>query len=134
MHIRRTFLKVLALISIVAMCSSALAGAAERPNILWITCEDTTAWLLQKTTPAEELYDLAADPHQLNNLASSPGHKDALARLRETLYGRMREIRDTGLLSETEMHGRFTGSPYDGMHNLSEARYDAILDTPLRTR
>ncbi len=86
------------------------------------------AWLLAKTIPAEELYDLSTDPHQMKNLVDSPERRDTIGRLREALYGRMREIRDTGLLSESEMHSRLQGSPYDGMHALSAAEYEAILD------
>ena len=41
----------------------------------------------------------------------------------------MQEIRDTGLLSESEMYRRISGSPYTGMHNLLDAQYKAMLDT-----
>lgn len=91
--------------------------------------KNSEAWLLQKTTSAEELYDLSADPHQMNNLVSSAEHKDAINRLRQRLYGRMQEIRDTGVLSESEMYRRIDGSPYAGMRDLSEAQYKAMLDT-----
>lgn len=44
--------------------------------------------------PAEELYDLAADPDQLRNLAASsePAHREALQRLRVALDGWLAEI------------------------------------------
>jgi hypothetical protein len=44
--------------------------------------------------PAEELYDLAADPDQLSNLAASaaPAHREALQRLRTALDGWLVEI------------------------------------------
>ena len=37
------------------------------------------------TLPAEELYDLAADPHEMVNLIDSPEHRAALDRLRKAL-------------------------------------------------
>lgn len=87
------------------------------------------AWLLARTTPAEELYDLSADTHQMNNLAESETHADALNQMREILYTRMQEIRDTGLLPESEMRSRYPDGPYEGMHRLSESEYVEILDT-----
>ncbi|MBI4165269.1 MAG: sulfatase-like hydrolase/transferase [Acidobacteria bacterium] len=64
--------------------------------------------------PAEELYDTQTDPHELANLANSPEHRATLERLRQRLYAWMVEIKDFGLLSESEMHQRARGmSPYD---------------------
>ncbi|MHC4993571.1 MAG: sulfatase-like hydrolase/transferase [Planctomycetota bacterium] len=91
--------------------------------------KDAEAWLVQPTTPAEELYDLAADPHQMNNLAGSSQHHAVISRLRAMLYGRMMEIRDTGLLPENEMNTRYPDSPYTGMRGLSDKEYGTILHT-----
>jgi N-sulfoglucosamine sulfohydrolase len=46
------------------------------------------------TQPAEELYDLAADPDQLRNLAAAaePAHRETLQRLRAALDGWLAEI------------------------------------------
>jgi uncharacterized sulfatase len=79
--------------------------------------------------PAEELYDLSADPDEVNNLAGSPRHRAAQERLRAALFAWMREIRDVDLLPEAEMHARSGGaSPY-GLGQ-DEARYpfDRILE------
>ena len=68
----------------------------------------------EPTRPVEELYDCAADPHEINNLARSSRHKAVMKRLRKALRDWMVETRDTGLLSEAEMHIRSAGStPYE---------------------
>lgn len=41
--------------------------------------------LLGEPRPAEVLYDLRSDPHELHNLASSPAHRDRLERMRRAL-------------------------------------------------
>jgi hypothetical protein len=46
--------------------------------------------------PAEELYDLRTDAHELNNLASSPAHRATLAELKASLDGWIEETRDQG--------------------------------------
>jgi len=50
--------------------------------------------------PAEELYDLTADPWELKNLADDPTHKDTLATLRADLDVWMKEQGDEGLKTE----------------------------------
>jgi arylsulfatase A-like enzyme len=41
--------------------------------------------LFAPTRPAEELYDLTADPHETTNLAADPKHQDMLAQMRKRL-------------------------------------------------
>jgi arylsulfatase A-like enzyme len=53
--------------------------------------------ILAKTKPLEELYDLAADPHELNNLAQSPAYSDTLKEMRVLLDEWIEETRDKGL-------------------------------------
>jgi len=68
----------------------------------------------QPRKPVEEFYDTQTDPHEINNLASSPGHKQVLQRLRRVLREWIIETRDTGFMSEAEMHIRAKGStPYE---------------------
>jgi uncharacterized sulfatase len=50
--------------------------------------------------PAEELYDLRADPHELHNLAGDPAQTATLANYRNLLDESMREAGDEGLRSE----------------------------------
>ena len=52
--------------------------------------------LFRKTRPAEELYDLAADPFEINNLAGDPNYAGELAELRERLEAWMVETNDLG--------------------------------------
>ena len=56
--------------------------------------------------PAEELYDIEADPDNTTNLAADPAHRDEIVRLRAALRQHVIEIRDNGLLPE--------GSPLEG--------------------
>jgi uncharacterized sulfatase len=55
---------------------------------------DHLAALAFDKRPAEELYDLKADPHQLDNLAGKIGHEKTQASLRAQLFQRLRETRD----------------------------------------
>lgn len=54
----------------------------------------------------EELYDTAADPHQLHNLAAAPEHRDTLATLRAELRKWQLETYDAGFLTEPQMWQR----------------------------
>ena len=53
-------------------------------------------FLAAPTMPAEELYDLAADPHEINNLVESPDHRQAIKRMREVLEQWIEESHDQG--------------------------------------
>ena len=59
-----------------------------------------------ETKPAEELYDLRRDPHQVNNLAGSAEHESILRRLRSAQQSHSLRIRDLGFLPEAEIHSR----------------------------
>jgi len=63
----------------------------------------------------EELYDTAADPHQLDNLAASPRHRARLATMRGELWKWQIESRDAGLLAEAQVWDRIgaNGTPLD---------------------
>ena len=56
--------------------------------------------------PTEELYDLGADPDNVRNLVSEPGHRDVLEKMRAELMRRMVAIKDNGFIPE--------GSPLEG--------------------
>jgi arylsulfatase A-like enzyme len=52
------------------------------------------------TRPAEELYDLTADPWELKNLAGDAAHMDTLTKLRADLDAWMKDQGDEGLKTE----------------------------------
>jgi N-sulfoglucosamine sulfohydrolase len=60
------------------------------------------AALVAPSMPPEELYDLDADPHEINNLVTStkPEHKAALKRLRAALNKWINETNDQGRVPE----------------------------------
>jgi arylsulfatase A-like enzyme len=81
-----------------------------------------------KLKPAEELYDLKADPDEVNNLARSSEHRAKLRELREVLQDWCREIRDLGFLPEGEIHSRSAGStPGDMARDDSKYPFDRIF-------
>ena len=77
-----------------------------------------------KPKPAEELYDITADPYQINNLAGDASQAKTLERMRGALQDWMLKIRDTGLLPEGEFHARSgDDAPYTMAHD--EKRFNA---------
>lgn len=60
------------------------------------------AALCASRMPADELYDLEADPHEIQNLAESPEHRPALERLRGALDRWIVETNDQGRELEPE--------------------------------
>ena len=57
----------------------------------------------QKTKPNEELYDIEADPYEINNLADSPQYKHVLERMRGVLERWMEDTDDLGRIPEDEL-------------------------------
>lgn len=56
--------------------------------------------LWEPPSGSEQLYDLTADPWEMNNLANDPTHSGKLAALRERLKSTMIQAHDTGLVPE----------------------------------
>lgn len=83
--------------------------------------------------PVEELFDVKADPYELNNLANNPGFRFVLEEMRSLLNKWILETRDTGFLQEGEMMLRAEGStPYEmvndpGQYNLPRIKAAAEL-------
>jgi arylsulfatase A-like enzyme len=61
----------------------------------------TQALFMPPRKPEEELYDLLADPHEVNNLAGSPQHRGILRELREKLERWIEETNDQGRFPES---------------------------------
>ena len=81
-----------------------------------------------QTKPAEELFDLQADPYEVNNLAGKPEHKEQLERMRAACREWMLAIRDTGLLPEGEMIARATGStPFQMAHDPKQYDMESLF-------
>lgn len=97
----------------------------ERPYVLWIPYRNThpamqdlleghaegelngvqQRWF-RDTRPAEELYDLEADPHEVDNLADDPAYRDVLERLRTALDEWCERTGDTRAAAEDETQMR----------------------------
>lgn len=90
------------------------------------TNEVQSRFFLEK--PVEELYDTENDPWEINNLAGDPRYADVLDRMREAETTLMREIRDAGVVPETE-YLDFSGdkSLYDYLQSDS-CPYDEMLN------
>ena len=59
--------------------------------------------------PVEALYDVVADPHEINNLARSEKHSDVLLDLRERLKKHVKSLPDLSFYPESEMVERALG-------------------------
>ena len=76
-----------------------LRGRGETPSLL----TPVQRLLMATTRPAEELYDMQVDPHEINNLAADPHYAAELRRLREALADWQVQYGDLGLLPEAEL-------------------------------
>ncbi len=61
-----------------------------------------TSPFMAETRPEEELYDLNADPHELQNLASLPEHAEKLKELRDSVSEWIKETGDRGAIDESQ--------------------------------
>lgn len=57
-------------------------------------------WFARATRPAEELFDVVADPEEVAGIPADSGHASDLARMRGALRDWMRATCDTGILPE----------------------------------
>ena len=84
------------------------------------------------TKPAEELFDIKADPYEVNNLAENLEYRDVLERFRRVNNDWLTEIQDAGFLPEAEMVSRSgDGAPFDMAHDPQKynlKRYMEVLE------
>jgi uncharacterized sulfatase len=81
-----------------------------------------------QTKPPEELYDLQADPDEVNNLAASPQHREILLRFRDVTHDFLITTRDVGFLPEPLMHERAGDSTITELaHDTSRFPIEKIL-------
>ena len=79
--------------------------------------------------PAEELYDLRADPDEVENLAADPAHGSTLQRFQGALREHLLSVRDLGFLPEPELHARSGNrAPFDLGQDASRYPLAPILD------
>lgn len=110
---------------------AAALGRGEMPALL----TEAQRLFMAPRKPAEELYDLREDPHEVRNLARDPAHSAVLKRLRKELDRWMRECGDLGLTPEADLIERFrpggewrvTGKP---TVRLTDGRIVASCPTP----
>lgn len=82
--------------------------------------------------PHEELYDLSQDPEELDNRADAPALAAEKKRLAQRLRQWIVETRDSGFLTEPEMHRRANAqgvTPYDILQDPKEYPIEPILAT-----
>jgi arylsulfatase A-like enzyme/acetyl esterase/lipase len=83
---------------------------------------------------AEELYDIASDPFETNNLATHPAYASTLADLRRRLRSRMTGMPDVGILPEAVFlseGGTSDGAAYGQANQARITRYIDIADLML---
>lgn len=72
--------------------------------------------------PAEQLFDIEADPHELNNLAGDPKHTARVVDLRSRLNTRLKAMPDTSFYPEPILVKRIVGQPV----KFGESHRDAV--------
>jgi arylsulfatase A-like enzyme len=71
-----------------------------------------------ETKPAEELYDVTSDPHNVNNLAGDPRYKNVLEKLRQANREWIIKSDDAGFIPEPMLlEISRTSTPYDYAHS-----------------
>jgi N-sulfoglucosamine sulfohydrolase len=88
------------------------------------------AAFLADSRPAEELYDCDADPHETENLAADPAHRETLERLRAECDRWLADVGDLGEIDEAQM---VAGWYPDGVPEVPPPRLVAVTPTDAGT-
>lgn len=80
---------------------------------------------MAETKPAEELYDVQADPHELKNLSDSAAHRKVLDRMRAIQEKWALDTRDVGLIPEPDLEerGKKAGTRYSVLRQPGSEKY-----------
>ena len=89
--------------------------------------DDVQRLLFAKTRAPEELYDLAADPWEVRNLAADPACASILLGLRSKLDRWMEQTNDQGRISETEARYDAEMAVYQGRNPKPEVTQNIVL-------
>ncbi len=66
-----------------------------------------------ETRPAEQLFDLEADPHEVNDLSKDPNHAMVLADLRNRMNDRLKSMPDLSLYPESVLADQAFDNPVE---------------------
>ena len=88
------------------------------------TLPPESAQFLNDTRPTEELYDVNADPWELNNLLNDPKHRDTLVRLRKECDRWQLNVRDAHLIPEAilDAEEKSVGSRWQILHDNADGQ------------
>ncbi len=56
-----------------------------------------------ESRPAEQLFDLSKDPHEVNDLSQSPAHREVLLHMRQRMTAKVKRINDLSFFPESHM-------------------------------
>ena len=77
--------------------------------------------------PVEELFDTENDPWEVNNLADDPEYSEVLLRMRGALTKWMKDIRDAGLIPETDYDVYNDGKSINEYMHSDKCPFDELI-------